>query len=189
MQLLVFIGKWLECLYHGGWLIRRRNYLPFCEHLGSPPVFCGVCVAVTFLFCAFVFVLCNQGCLWVCVAVTFLSCAFVFFVFVLCNQGFLWGLCCCYFSVLCFCLLCLRPVWPRFFVGSVLLLLLCLVLLSSLSSSCVTKVFCGVCVGVTFLSCAFVFFVFVLCNQGFLWGLCCCYFSVLCFCLLCLRPV
>jgi uncharacterized membrane protein YhiD involved in acid resistance len=44
------------------------------------------------------------------------------------------------------------------------------VLLSSLSSSCVTKVFCGVCVAVTFLSCAFVFFVFVLCNQGFLWG-------------------
>jgi hypothetical protein len=41
---------------------------------------------------------------------------------------------------------------------------------------------------VTFLSCAFVFFVFVLYNQGFLWGLCCCYFSVLCFCL-CLRPV
>jgi hypothetical protein len=30
------------------------------------------------------------------------------------------------------------------------------VLLSSLSSSCVTKVFCGVCVAVTFLSCAFI---------------------------------
>jgi hypothetical protein len=44
------------------------------------------------------------------------------------------------------------------------------VLLSSLSLSCVTKVFCGVCVAVTFLSCAFVFFVFVLCNQGFFGG-------------------
>jgi hypothetical protein len=47
-------------------------------------------------------------------------------VFVLCNQGFFCGLCSCYFSVLCFCLLCLRPVEPRFFVGSVLLLLFCL---------------------------------------------------------------
>ena len=120
-----------------------------------------------------------------CVSVTFLSCAFVFFVFVLCNQCFLCGLCCCYFSVLCFCLLCPSSCVTKVFCGSVLLLLFCLVLLSYLSSSCVTKVFCGVCVAVTFLSCAFVFFVFVLCNQGFLWGLCCCYFSVLCFCLLC----